>query len=87
MISVWIGTPNEMAKAASKPTQSSAARWARDYLEGMKVQARKYDNASLNHIQRVHDELGQATEIAQGDRRGWQFEYIGITFRIELRNT
>lgn len=84
-VQVWIGTPNEMGKAAEKPTQPAAVKWARDYLSGMKLQARKYDSAAPEDIQRVHDELGQVTTLVQGGVRSWSFPYMGITLRIELR--
>lgn len=87
MYEVWIGTPNEMTKAAAKPGQTAAVKWARDYLSGMERQAEKYDRAALVAIRRVKDELGQTASLTDNGMRGWQFPYISVTFRIELRKT
>jgi hypothetical protein len=86
MIEVHIGTPNQMECVASKTTQSAAVKWAKDYLEGMKRQAEKFDRAALDDIQRVKDELNQVTVMAPDAVRSWSFPYISVTFRIELRN-
>lgn len=85
MIEVWIGTPNQMAKATGKATQPAAVKWARDYLAGLKAQAWKYDNAVIDDIQRVSDELRSISHLVLGETRDWQFPYTSITFRIELR--
>lgn len=86
MIEVWYGTPNELRKAASKPTQSGAVKWARDHLQAMEKQAEKYDTTALDHIRSTREQLIQTTAIASGDRRVWQFPYLDVQFRIELRN-
>lgn len=83
---VWYGTPNEMAKAASKPGQSTAIKWARDHLEGLETQAKKYDLAAVDHIRSTREQLLQTTPIQPGDVRAWQFPYISVQFRIEIRN-
>ena len=87
MYEVWYGTPNEMGKAASKATQPAAVKWARDHLSGMERQAEKYDRAAINEIRRVKDELGQTASLTDNGMRGWQFPYITVTFRLELRKT
>ena len=86
MIEIHIGTPNEMAKAAAKPSQSAAVKWARDYLSGLEKQAEKYDRAALDSIRSTGEQMLQTTEIAEGDTRSWSFPYIAITFRIEIRH-
>lgn len=87
MIEVWMGTPNEMAKAAAKATQPAAVKWARDHLAGLKKQARIYDNAALDAIQSVSDDMGKIAHLTKGDVRGWEFDYMDIRVRVELRKT
>lgn len=84
-VEVWIGTPNEMAKAAEKDTQSAAITWARGHLASLEKQAKKFDNAGWDHIVHVREELIKCPVITIGDTRAWQFPYMGIQFRIELR--
>ena len=87
MIEVHCGTPNELAKFASKPGQTAAIRWARDYLSGLERQAEKFDGAALAHIRSTKEQMLQTGPIPPGQMRSWQFEYIGVQFRIEIRNT
>ena len=75
-----------MAKAAAKPSQSAAVKWARDYLSGLEKQAEKYDGAALDSIRSTREQMLQTTEITQGDKRVWSFNYIAIQFRIEIRH-
>jgi hypothetical protein len=84
-VEVWIGTPNEMAKAASKDTLPAAIKWGREQLDGLKKQATKYDTAALDHIVTTSEELQKVYSMKPGETRGWQFPYIAVTFRIELR--
>jgi hypothetical protein len=86
MYEVWTGTPNEMTKAASKPTQPAAVNWARDYLKSLEKQADRYDRAALERIRSTREQMLQTTPISKGDKRTWSFEYISITVVIELRN-
>jgi hypothetical protein len=86
MIDVHVGTPNELAKVASKPTQSAAVKWARDYLQGMEKQADKFDRAALEHIRSTREQMLQTSPISKGDKRRWSFDYISIRFVIEIRN-
>jgi hypothetical protein len=86
MTEVWTGTPNEMTKAASKPTQPAAVKWARDHLQGMEKQADKYDRAALEHIRSTREQMLQTTPISKGDKRRWEFDFISVRFVIELRN-
>jgi len=86
-VEVWIGTPNEMAKAASKDTLPAAVRWARDHLDALTKQARKYDTAAIAHIVSASEDMQRLHTIRAGETRGWEFPYIAITFRIELRRT
>jgi len=84
---VWYGTPNEMAKGTSKETQPAAIKWARDYMAGMEKQATRYDRAALDSIRSVREGMLQTTHITKGDKRAWEFPYISVTFRIEIRST
>lgn len=84
---VWCGTPNQMAKAASKPGQTAAIKWARDHLSGLEKQAEKYDGAALASIRSTKEQMLQTGPIQSGQMRSWKFPYIGIEFRIEIRNT
>lgn len=83
---VWHGTPNELAKVAEKPGQSTAIKWARDHLESMEQQAKKFDLAALDHIRSTREQMLQTTPIQPGDKRAWQFPYIAVQYRIEVRN-
>jgi hypothetical protein len=87
MIEVHYGTPNEMARAASKPTQPAAVKWARDHLAGMGKQAEKYDRSAVDAIRSVREQMLQTTAITRGDKRTWEIPYLDMTVRIELRHT
>lgn len=87
MIEVWYGTPNEMAKAASKATQSVAIKWARDYLLGLERQAERYDQGALERIRSTREQMLQCTQIPAGQVRSWSFQYISVTVQIDLRHT
>jgi DUF1365 family protein len=84
---VWIGTPNEMARASTKDTQPAAVKWARDHLDGLKMQARKYDNAAIPAMVSIAEDMGRASTLTEGQSLGWQFNYIAVTYRIEIRRT
>lgn len=84
---VWTGTPHEMVKAADKPSLPTAAKWAREHLTDMEKLAGKYDHAALDSIRSTREQVAQVWTIHEGDRRGWEFPYVAITFRIELRRT
>lgn len=86
MIEVWTGTPNELARAAAKPSQSAAVKWARDHLQAMEKQADKYHRDALEHIRSTREQMLQTTAISKGDKRRWEFDFISVRFVIELRN-
>ena len=84
---VWIGTPNEMAEAASKPTLPQAVKWAREQVEALRPSATKFDQAALGSIANCRESMQQVRDIRPGDMRSWQFPYAGIIYRIEIRRT
>ena len=86
-VEVWMGTPNEMAKAASKDTLPAAIKWAREHLDGLKQQAKKYDTAALDSIISTSEDMRKVYALEKGESRGWQFPYISVVFRVELRRT
>lgn len=86
MIEVWHGTPNEMEKIAAKATQTAAVKWARDHLKSMEKQADKFDRGALDSIRSTREQMLQTSPISLGDKRTWEFPYIAVTYRIELRH-
>lgn len=86
-VEVWTGTPHEMVKAASKDTQPAAVKWLRDWLDGLVPQARRYDPDSVDRIIHVREELLKVAHITAKDHRRWEFEYLDLTIRVELRKT
>ena len=84
---VWHGTPNEMAKIASKDSLPVATKWACEHLDGVKDQAKKYDSAAVEHINSTAQDMRRLYSMQPGETRGWQFPYIAVTYRIEIRRT
>lgn len=87
MIEVWTGTINEMTRAAAKPTQPAAVKWARDWLAGLKKQALIYENSAVEGIQFVMDDMGKVAHLTKGDVRAWTLDYMDIKVKVELRST
>jgi hypothetical protein len=83
---IWTGTPHEMVCATTpKTTLPAAVKWAREHLGEMEQLAEKFDHRSLDSIRSTREQMTQVWRIAEGERRGWQFDYVGLTFRIEIR--
>jgi len=83
---VWLGTPNQMDKAASKATWREAQVWVRDYLDdSLLPQARKYQNAAVPRINEVRELMMKShpTDLPLA----WTFNYLEITHKIEMRST
>ena len=89
MIEVWIGTPNEMGRAASKDTWREAQVWARDYLDdSLLPQARKYDNDAVIKINEIRESMMKTTHGREHALPvSWTFQYLGITHKLEMRTT
>jgi hypothetical protein len=86
---IWAGTPNEMVQATTpKHGLPEAIKWACSHLaEKYEKDAEKFDHAALAAIRATKEQMRQVYRIPEGDRRGWEFSYINITFRIEIRRT
>ena len=83
---VWIGTPNEMDRAASKPTLRDAQHWVRDYLDdSLLPQVRKYQNAVVPRINEVRESMMKTHD--QDLPAQWTFTYLDIIHKLELRKT
>lgn len=84
---VWYGTPAEMARGSVQGTQTAAVKWARDYLSGMEKTAGKFDHRAFENIRSTKEQLLQTIPIRTGDMRSWEFGYLSVTFRLEIRST
>ena len=87
-VEVWIGTPNEIDRAATKDNQAQAIKWARDWLDGPISQGRRYDNASADRLALLKEQIVKSRMLAfAGDTETWDTHYMDITIRLQLRKT
>lgn len=85
MYELWVGTPHAMHKLLHG-SLTQVKKKAADELSARKEQADKFDHRALDGVLEAREGIYSLTpSMLMGSPRMWQFDFIGITYRIEVR--